>query len=256
MPATGKPTSTRCLHRLRLLCGYGFLARTSLPYLVSSGRAPYIYLLDHRGAELLGERYGMTHDELDWQPWDNDISPWFVEHTLLTNDLRVTLTLAARQRGCRIESWIDEKTLRTRLKDVVTIQGPEGRRQRAAIVPDGFFTLHDGTHLYDNFVEIDRATTTGQASVWGRRDWTRRVLAYQAYHHSGMYQARFASDGFRVLTVTVGQTRGENLKRITEEAGGRARFWFTTVEKVTPATILTEPIWRVAGSEELHPLIW
>ena len=95
----------------------------------------------------------------------------------------------------------------------------------------------------------------GQYSHWGRKDWSRKVRAYIAYFtpqspdQLSVYAQRFGTSKVRILTVTTGQTRLENLKRITEQAGGRGRFWFTTFDQVTPKTVLTKPIWHKAGQD-------
>jgi hypothetical protein len=34
------------------------------------------------------------------------------------------------------------------------------------------------------------------------------------------------------------------------------RFFYTTFDQLTPDHALTEPIWQVAGQNELRPLIW
>lgn len=60
----------------------------------------------------------------------------------------------------------------------------------------------------------------------------------------------------RILTVTTGQKRLENLLAITEEVGGKARFWFTTFERILHADILVDPIWNVAGADSLRSLTW
>jgi hypothetical protein len=58
-----------------------------------------------------------------------------------------------------------------------------------------------------------------------------------------------------VLTVTTGERRLANLKKITEEAGGKSRFWFTTFEQLTSNTALNQPIWQIAGREGEYSLV-
>jgi hypothetical protein len=47
--------------------------------------------------------------------------------------------------------------------------------------------------------------------------------------------------------VTTSERRLVNLKAITEQAGGRSRFWFTTASLASAGDILTGLIWQVAG---------
>jgi hypothetical protein len=55
--------------------------------------------------------------------------------------------------------------------------------------------------------------------------------------------------------VTSSERRLEHLLAITEKAGGKARFWFTTFGQITPRTVLTRPIWRVASRGGRHALL-
>ncbi len=116
--------------------------------------------------------------------------------------------------------------------------------------------LDTGVHLYHHFLEIDLRTVTGAASTWGKRDWARKVSAYLEYYRSGKYQQRYKTKGLRILTVTTGEKRLANLKAAAERVGGRARFWFTTLEQVRTSDVLTDPIWRLGGSNEHHTLTW
>jgi hypothetical protein len=58
----------------------------------------------------------------------------------------------------------------------------------------------------------------------------------------------------RVLTITTGEKRAQHLRQITEKNGGKAKYWFTTFDIVSPATILTAPIWTVASWEGKYSL--
>ena len=68
------------------------------------------------------------------------------------------------------------------------------------------------------------------------------------------YRQRYGTDKGRVLTVTTGERRLANLKSITEDAGGRKKFWFTTFAQVSPETVLTDRIWQVASKKGLYAL--
>ena len=56
--------------------------------------------------------------------------------------------------------------------------------------------------------------------------------------------------------MTTSQARMRNLREIAERLGGNGMFMFTTFDQVTPETILTVPIWSVAGHAEPKPLVW
>lgn len=139
--------------------------------------------------------------------------------------------------------------------DQVSVTSPGGAVQKVAIVPDGYFLLQVGQSRYRHFVELDRGTETAAAAQWGRKDWTRKVPGYLAYLHSGAFGDRYKARSFRVLTVTTSPARLATLKRVTEEAGGKTIFWFGTLSQLSPATMLTEAIWQVASTPDLHALV-
>jgi len=247
--------TTRCQYRLKLLYHHGYLARHEQPQKIGEGKKPLIYTLDELGAKFIAERQEVALTKLDWSPNDTIVSSAFLEHWLSTNDLRLAITLAAKNHDWQIITWRDEKSLKSpQMKDYVALVGPQGGEDRAAVVPDGYFRLDTRDDVYNFFLEIDRGTVTGEASVWDRRDWGRKVRAYREYHRSGKYEVRYHTADLRILTITIGERRLANLKSITESAGGGGRFWFTTFAKITAQSVLIEPIWQVAGRNELYPI--
>ena len=252
-----KHSSTRgqlvqCQYRLKLLYHHGYLYRDEQPTKLSEGRRSLVYFLDRRGAALLAECLNIDVSDLDWHPKNNaaGASHLFLEHLLKTNDIRIALTLAAEQEEFSLERWLDDKTLKSRqLKEYVKIKDAKGHEQRAAVIPDGYFCLSQGQYQYHHFLEADLRTVIGRSSKSGRRDWARKIRTYLAYHENGQFQKRYHAPSFRVLTVTTGERRLENLKRITEAAGGKSRFWFTTFDRLSAETMLSQPIWQIAGRE-------
>ena len=77
-----------------------------------------------------------------------------------------------------------------------------------------------------------------------------------AYFASEKFRTRYqASKGFRVLTITDSEERAQHLKTVTEEAGGKALFWFTTYDQATAEDILFAPIWWVASATARSALL-
>lgn len=246
---------TQCQYRLKLLFHHGYVTRDERPMRISDGKQPLVYFLDKRGAELLAAQAGVEVTDLDWRARDNTAKAGhlFLEHLLATNDVRIAFTLAAETKGLALPVWLDDRTLRrAEMKAYVLIPGED----KVAIVPDGFFQLEfpDGM-VFSHFLEADRRTVTGVSNKAGRRDWARKVRAFSAFKESGQYEQRYGAAEFRVLTVTTGAQRLENLKAITEAEGGGRRFWFTTYEQLTSETALSAPIWAVAGSTRLSNLV-
>ena len=248
----------RCHHRLKLLFHHGYLHRDEQPTRLSEGRRPLIYFLDRKGAQLLAGYLDLSPSELDWDPKDTvaGASHLFIDHLLKTNDVRIAITQSAQKENAAIEQWIDDKTLKSRqMKDYVTLADAKQHERRVAVVPDGYCHLTAGDRQSHHFVETDMCTVVGLSTKSGRRDWAKKVRSYLAYHESGQFKDRYHTSSFRVLTVTTGERRLANLKKITEEAGGKSRFWFTTFEQLTSDTALNQPIWQIAGREGVYSLV-
>lgn len=249
---SNRKINTRCQRRLQQLFHRGYLYRDELPQRLSEGRRPLVYFLDHAGARLLAEQ----GEDFDWQPEMNDVGHPFIEHTLATNEIRVAMTIGAAAHGYVLTNWIDDSSLKSRhTKDYVTVKGPQGGSLKVAIVPDGYCCMDIGTHVAHFFIEADRGTVVGQSERWGRRDFSRKVRAFNTYIDAGKFEERYGGRGMRILVVTTGKTRLENLKRVIESAGGRRRYWLTTFDALRPDSVLTKRIWRVATSDKNHRLI-
>jgi hypothetical protein len=178
-----------------------------------------------------------------------DVSLFFLEHTLLINDVRLAITLAAEKKGYRVEQWLDDTQLKSQeMKDYVTVSSQQGASQKVAVVPDAYFVLNLGNWRAHFFLELDRA-------MMSNKRWKTRILAYKAYKESGKYQERYQTKSLRILTVTTTSQRMANLKTTTEKAGGGSVFWFTTLKEATPENILSSPIWSVAGEATSSALI-
>lgn len=245
--------NARCKLRLRILYHHGYLFRDEQPTKLSEGRKPLVYFLDRMGALYLSQLEGR---EVNWKPQDNDITYPFLQHVLATNDFRVAVTRSARNHSFEIPVWLDDRTLKSRqMKDTITLKGENGGRERAAVVPDSYFRLETHEDRFHFFVECDLGTVTLDATGSGKRDWMRKVKAYLEYYRSGLYEKRYQTKDMRVLTVTRSEKRMRNLKDVTEEAGGKSRFWFTTFDAIREADVLTSPVWAIASRDERLSLL-
>ena len=239
--------SSRCRRRLRGLAEHDFLRRIQQPVALTEGRKPWIYALDSRGAALVCEIKGIDREQLGWKPADSDRTPTFLSHQLAIGDVYVSTALAATAAGITLAQWIDDRQLR-RQADRVKIDLPGGGTKRVAIVPDAFFQLRIGERLLNHFLEVDRATVTLTSSRTQARTWAQKVRAYMAYYRSGAYFKRFGETrSLRILTVTDSHERAERMRAVTVQNGGRGRFWFASMEDVTPDQVMHQTIWRKAG---------
>jgi hypothetical protein len=258
-----RQTNSNCETRLRHLYHRGLLLRTEQPQAIGEPRKPLVYWLDRAGAELIATTEGIEFASVGWRPGSHKVGLQFLSHLLDTSTVRVHVVRSAEKHGFTVCEWQDEAALRkAHAADRVTITTPQGTKQDALVIPDSYFVLEVATgagekRVYPCFVETDRRTVTGQAQNWshGQHDWAKKITTYLAYIRSGKYEARYGSRHGRVLTVTIGQRRLMNLKAITEEVGGKARFWFTTLEHIRTGDILTDPIWQVATRNTIHSLV-
>lgn len=226
-------------YRLSRLYQHGFLDRHFLPTLGGLASSPALYSLGKRGVSVLRKVLDCGPEGIRKPLSSNELSPLFLEHLMQINDFRVAVMVAAREQGYTLEQWIDDYQLKADY-DRVAIQTPQGRKRSVSLIPDGYGVLQVPQGRACFFLEMDRGTMTGARF----RD---KVLAYQAYIASGQYEKRYGTRSLRVLTVTSGPKRLENLKAEAEAVNGGRVFWFMTVEQISPVSVLSEPVWHVAG---------
>ena len=168
--------------------------------MLTEGRKPFVVHLDKAGAAWIAQQAECDVEDLDWQPGEA-ISPLFLDHLLTTNDVRIAIVRSACRHGYTVQQWLDDKTLKqAQNKDTVVLTSVTGRKQNAAVVPDGYFVLHTGTHYYHQFLEVDRATTTGISGEWGRRTWARQSDRLLELYRSGKYHTRYHTKSMRIST--------------------------------------------------------
>jgi len=241
------PSQNTANYRLQLLFQHGFLERRWRPVEYGQNPGQAIYLLGKRGADLLAKSIAVPSEIVARQGVSNTVHSPFLQHALSVSDVRVAFTIGAQRAGYCIERWIREDGLKAAGDYVYTSYNTETPRQ-VAIIPDAYLALRLGDRRAHFLLEVDRATETS-----GR--WAHRVQAYLTYIASGRYSRRFGTTSLRILTITTSRERLTNLQRATEEAGGGSLFWFTTLGLVQPETVLSEPIWQVAGQEGMNKLI-
>lgn len=249
-PGKPKPKNSRCNVRLQALFHHEFIFRDEQPRKVHEGRKPLIYFLDKRGAEFLAELDGRDVSEIEWKPSYNDVKSDFLDHTLATNDVRVDIALACQLKGYQLINWIDETTLRSdETREYVYLDTGRGTKQRFALVPDGYFTIEADGGRFHTLLEIDMGTQSGTVIK-------RKVRSYLHFEKSGRYKAKYGvKSTMRVLFVTKGDIRTENLRKVAEENEGQHRFWFTTFDRITANSFFHDPIWRVAGRDKVQAFI-
>lgn len=242
--------TSKVRQRLKLLYQHGYLERIPLPTGPGQWAWRPVYRLARKGAKLLAEEKNMTISQLNyWGKADDrehrtsEPSLLFMKHSLEINDVRLAILRAAEAHGYCVEQWLDDTALkREKMKQDTVFRSDWDGGAKVGVIPDAYFVLHLGDRRAHFFLELDRATMSN-----GR--WRSRIYSYLDYVHSGRYRERFQTPSLRILTVTTTAQRLENLKKATEQAGGKELFWFTTMDQVSPSNVFLGPIWRLANDE-------
>jgi len=231
--------------RLYTLFHNGYLERLFLPVRGGVAVSPTLYLLGEKGAQELS----LSGHYLNFY-WAKDhlkVGTLFLSHALAISEFRLKITLACRAEKIPILEWRGERELKKDY-DRVTVTSPTGSTRTIPIIPDSYFVLQT-PHGKRHFVlELDRGTMEGKR-------FRAKVEGYTEYFKSGAYKERFGTKSLRVLTVTESQRRMKNLKAITERAGGKSRFWFTSLEAISAESVLLQPVWHVAQRLETQSLL-
>mgnify|MGYP002345330837 FL=1 len=173
-----------------------------------------------------------------------------LQHDIRVGDFRlITEQAISADPSWQLETWQHEGVFRSHVDTVeYSVVGLDGqpKKIRKGVIPDSFFMLQDtgtGQTRARVLLELDMATQDNPR--FGRE----KVLPGINYILSSQYKARFGDNSGRWLVVTTGERRMQNLKRQAESVAGRAAgaFYFTTFERVSPQTILSQPIWYRGG---------
>lgn len=208
-----------CNQRLQKLYQHKFLDRLYQPIGLGSSKA--VYALDSLGAEVVAAKLGVGKNQINWTRRHNNIEHLFMAHTLAVSELRVALELALRfreEKDVQLLFWKREAFL-PREK----VQNPEHPEKKLSVIPDAFFGLQLPQGKYYFFVEVDMGTETQDR-------FRTKIIAYREYWKSGAFNNRYNYHNFRILTVTNGVQRLNNLIGTAAKAGAKNMFLFTVSE--------------------------
>jgi hypothetical protein len=225
--------------RLARLYRAGFLDRpiAQIDRYRGGGSQPLVYGLDTAGARLLAESCGVAVKGDDWKGRNRSYTRENLDHTLAVTSFLVDAELAC-------PAMPDFEFIR--LEEILA-GAPEGTRERAQpdrwpvilpwhgteasvqIAPDGIFGLRrrtEGRQLKSYFfLEIDRGSMTIAPSDAVRRSVAflyrssvlRKLFAYAVSHRDGIHRRHFALPSARILMMTSGAARAEEMRRVAEE---------------------------------------
>lgn len=264
-----------CQQRLRKLHEYRLLRAIEQAHKRGEARPPYIWALDVLGGELLIRERGVDPHLINTKPRADEDKSLSIKHILATTDFQIVLQAACDRCGMTVEEWITEREVRSlRTKETVTIAGPGGQTLKIPI-PDALFTISRNDKRALFHLEVDRATEDIELSTFERQSIAGKVMEYLSWEESEHYRTEFGVRPLRVCFVTIGMRRMQNMciatKKVLEqklashihlsENEKRAelarlgkRFRFITFDHLNPVTLLTHPVWQIAGHERLGTL--
>jgi len=210
-----------------------------------------IYWLDREGAAVVAGLHGQSTKQFHWRS-----KPRYslIEHDLRVNDFRIAMREACNWHSkLELVSWIPESEF-IRSPDRITYETLSGKNAKRSVRPDGYFLLDRTARLgptkqFAFLLEIDMGSEDNPRFA---REKVRPGLAYIG---SEQFAKRFGLRHGRYLVVSTGRRRIRNMKAQAERSGGKGLFYFSTFDKVTPESVLTEPIWMLAGHQDPRSII-
>ena len=223
--------------RLRELFDYGFLDRIDRP--TTGGRAELIYALWKEGATLLSTEQGALKADLLWKPSKNKVRPERLQHELDIVSFRLAVdssVIAAP--GVSWLFWQDRHEIVSR-KSWELLNTGSSKSGRLKLIPDAFLGLQMPKGKTVFFLELDRGAEAPRVF----RD---KLLVYQLAFERSLVQKATGLKAFRVLTVTPDERRLQVLLKLATAMRHPLLFWFTTIDMIKVADILSGGVWRTA----------
>lgn len=199
-----------------------------------------LYTLDKFGA-YMAARYKKTA----WSDFKWRSSPRWLTliHDLTINDVRLSIVEACRKYpSFSVQKWVSEYELSQASKRI------PGRL-------DSFFLLQRDRQNQPGFVEqlaLHLEIDTGNHSI--KRFVKRKVKPILKFFGTDAYAHHFGVREGACLIVTSSEKRLYNLKQAIEENGGEGLFYLSTRDAIAKESVLTKPIWLLAGSEYVFSL--
>ena len=241
-----KGSMTACQRRLSLLYHNGYLSAVHKPIPTGYGSSKRVYCLSKKGAALIAHLYSEKEArEIKWNEKYNKVEPFFIEHILAINDVRIAFLKAALATKEYELFWFNEQEVKAWKEKV---DDPEDSSKTLPITPDAFLYLIGKDKKAYYFLEVDRATESN-------RRWRDKIKGYVEYVKSGKYQARFKTEALRVLTISTSKDRIANLMKTTRSVENAYFFLFATFDQVKDNNIIFKPVWKTTEKKDLLSLL-
>lgn len=227
--------------------GYRYLGKIAAAAQLLGDHAETAYFLESGGAALL------TRLEEKLVPYPRShpgrVRHYFLEHALTLSEFRLQLELAltgharAQLRRFVSEHELKEGAERRLSKEAYRLyhEFPHPHRPLPYVVhPDALFILA-GSGPYSGrqrlyFVEIDR----GSEHLGVLRD---KVTGYRLLAAAGSYRKFGDFPDFRLLIQAPSPRRAANIRTALAGQQGEELAWVAAAPAITPASVLSEPVW-------------
>ncbi len=191
--------------RLQQLIGERYVFRNRFP----NPNQKHIYSIGTNGFKLLAYHGLIPFEDVPARLRTRELKPLFLNHTLLVTDIHTALILASRGSEMRLANWREGRDL----YDSVTYYDA-GRKIRLPVCPDAFFGIDRNGYPETRLsfaLEADRGTTT-------RRTFEDKLNAYWRFLEQNRQTKAYGVKWFRVVTVTLTQSRADGLATLASES--------------------------------------
>lgn len=241
---------TNLYRRLEKLFDNRYLARLS-----NYRGGEHIYALDHRGADLLRERDGLSiSTSLNWQEKNRSLSPGYVDHTLMQSCVRMALTIALKSHPTLTLDHYEREN-----DDLMAELTQESKR--IYVKPDGLFRLLDearpvGNNRLGFLHEADNSTMDHGRML-------AKYIRYSMLYTFGAFREQFGMERLRVLTTTKTLARAQNLVQAIGDPSSPIPkehlplYYFTTQEffEKSPENFLAACWYRADTPYDLRAIV-
>lgn len=206
------------------------------------GSAPNIYTLTRAGWQFLTE-LGVVDEPRPAKEYGPRNAAF------LAHEIQISQTHACLLANARVGSGEALVTFRRGGDAAIDLKATAGRRH---VRPDAWFVYQLPSAVLVGLVEVDRGT---ERSSSGR--WQEKLRAYQALFASGHLPTVTGYQNARVLVLTPGETRRDNLAHLVAKhapSSLAARFWLAE-KAVLDSASLRDAVWRKPGHDGLFSLL-
>ncbi len=166
----------------------------------------HIYSIGSQGYRHLAFYGAISLKDVPARLRTDELKPLFLDHTLLVTDIHMSLILATRNTPKRLVEWREGKEL---YESVTFFE--DGKKKRLPVCPDALFQIEENGKRLAYALEADRGTTT-------RRTFDDKINAYWRFLEQNRQLKAYGVKWFRVITVTLTQTRSDNLAELSNKS--------------------------------------